>query len=674
MDLQKFFLLAATGAAVACSTLPSAAWSAELRTARKPIAGRYIVVLKPDIARLSNETGARALVPALAREIAASHRARLRHSYQRVLRGFAVEADDAALAKLLADPRVAYVEEDGKVSVAQFQAGATWGLDRIDQRNLPLDSTYRYSTTASNVHAYIIDSGVHPTHNEFIGRIGNGYSAINDGVGWGDCNGHGTHVAGILAGSTWGVAKSAIVHPVRVFDCAGNGNTSTLIAGIDWVAGNRQLPAVANMSLIAGASNAVDAAVDNLIRSGVVAVVAAGNFSDDACQYSPARVPNAITVGATDSNDNRGDYSNHGNCLDMFAPGSRIMSSFHYDNAAAGELTGTSMAAPHVAGAAALQLAINPTARPAEIANALIDASTPNKVGNPVAGSPNRLLYSLSVGTRKIFEQTDASGKVTIAVFERTSEEALGHNINFAIRVPDDYVVIGGGGEGKNAPEGNLLTASYPNANLTAWLVSTKDHLKADPVAVRGWAIGLKVAGLTPTQLRSNLTVTNATSSNTSTPDVTASLPSLGYVLVGGGFKVDGGDPGNMGTASAPSGSLGWRARSKDHVVVPSPATTTAYAIGLRRRILGVGRLESSVSSTLSGVANHPTATVSTPAGYALAGCGAFVNWSGVGSLLWQIQPMVVGGGRTGCSASAKDHIQQSTASIYGYAIGLRGF
>lgn len=158
------------------------------------------------------------------------------------------------------------------------------------------------------------------------------------------------------------------------------------------------------------------------------------------------------------------------------------------------------------------------------------------------------------------------------------------------------------------------------------------------------------------------------------TPDVTASLPSLGYVLVGAGFKVDGGEPGNMGTASAPSGSLGWRARSKDHVGVPSLATTTAYVIGLRRRILGVGRLESSVSSTLSGVANHPTATVSIPAGYALAGCDAFVNWNGVGSLLWRIQPMMVGGRQIGYSVSAKDHIEQSTASIYGYAIGLRGF
>ncbi|MFD0725575.1 serine protease [Lysobacter brunescens] len=275
-------------------------------------------------------------------------------------------------------------------------------------------------------------------------------------------------------------------------------------------------------------------------------------------------------------------------------------------------------------------------------------------------------------GSTKLFEQTDVSGKVTIAVFERTSNVAQGHNADFAIAVPADYVVIGGGGVGKNAPEGNLLTASYPNASLSAWLVSTKDHIKADPVAVRGWAIGLKIAGLTANQLRSHLAVSTATSVFAVHPDVTATVPA-GFSLVGGGFKVNWSGAGNLATASAPSGSNGWRARSKDHIQ-SSPATTVAYAIGLRSDIAGIGSFTSQVGSALSGIAGHPSTTASVPAGFALSGCGAFVNWSGYGNLLWRIQPTILGGTQTACSVASKDHIEASAASIHGYAIGVRGY
>jgi subtilisin family serine protease len=666
-------LSAAIAATLACTALPSTALSAELRTSRQPIEGRYIVVLKPEVASLANERATRARVPDVARLISASHRVRLLYSYQSALRGFVVEADHIALARLLADARVAYVEEDGVAYIHPTQGGATWGIDRVDQRDLPLSGTYTYNTTAANVHAYIIDSGVHPTHSEFTGRMGNGFTAIADGLGSGDCNGHGTHVAGTTAGSTWGIAKAAIVHPVRVFGCGNSGSWADIIAGIDWVASNRQLPAVANLSLGGGASASVDAAVNNLVSRGVVAVVAAGNSNADACGFSPARVPAAVTVGSTQSNDARSGFSNYGSCLDLFAPGSGITSSWYTGNNATAVLDGTSMASPHVAGAAALHLAGNPSATPAQVAAALINAATPGKVTSAGNGSPNRLLYTLGGNdTNKLFEQTDASGKVTIAVFERTSSVPLSHNTDFAIPVPSDYVVIGGGALGKNSPQGNLLTASYPNTGLTAWLVSTKDHVNTDPLAVRGWAIGLKIAGLSADQLRGHLTVSTATSGLVSHADITATLPS-GFILVGGGFKVNWSGAGNMGTASMPSGSTGWRARSKDHMQ-SSPATTQAYAIGLRADIGGIGSFSSLAGSSLSAVASHPATTANVPAGYALAGCGALVNWSGSGSLLWRIQPLQVGGTQTACSVASKDHLESSPASINGYAIGLRGF
>ena len=269
-------------------------------------------------------------------------------------------------------------------------------------------------------------------------------------------------------------------------------------------------------------------------------------------------------------------------------------------------------------------------------------------------------------GAVKLFENTDASGKITIAVFERYSSTTAGQNTDFAVTVPSDYVVIGGGGEGKENPSGNLLTASYPNAGLTAWLVSTKDHINADPVRVRGWAIGLKIAGLTPAQVRSNLAVGTATSSLAAWPDVTATIPA-GYVLVGGGIKVNWSGAGNLATASAPSGANGWRVRSKDHQV-SSPATAQAYAIGLSSSIAGVGTISNVVNGGTSAVAAHPSYTATLSAGYALSGCGAFVNWTGNGNLLWQIKPASA----TTCTASSKDHNLSAPSSISGYTIGIR--
>ncbi len=375
------------------------AFSADFRTVERPVNGQYIVVLKDGTASLAGELGSVARVSNVARDMAGKHRAKVVRTFDRALRGFVVKADDAALTRLLADPKVAYVEEDGYVSINATQTGATWGLDRTDQRDLPLNSSYTYDTTAAGVHAYIIDTGVLLNHTQFTGRMGNGYDAVTSGGNANDCNGHGTHVAGTVGGTVHGVAKGVTIHPVRVLGCTGSGTNSGVIAGMDWVANNHIKPAVANMSLGGGASQATDDAVARMTAAGVTVVVAAGNSNDNACNYSPARAPSAITVGSTTSTDARSSFSSFGTCLDMFAPGSSITSAWYTSTSATNTISGTSMASPHVAGVAALYLANNPSATPSQVTSAIINNSTPNKVTSPGTGSPNRLLYSLSGGT-----------------------------------------------------------------------------------------------------------------------------------------------------------------------------------------------------------------------------------------------------------------------------------
>ncbi|MFD6681308.1 MULTISPECIES: S8 family peptidase [Micromonospora] len=350
----------------------------------------YIVVLK-------DSAVARDRVGDTAKRLSGRHGGTVARTYGAALRGFEVTVSASAAARIAADPAVAYVEQNHTVSISGTQANPpSWGLDRIDQRNLPLDSSYTYPNTASNVHAYIIDTGIRFSHNDFGGRATSGYDAV-DGGSADDCNGHGTHVAGTVGGSAYGVAKAVQLVGVRVLNCSGSGTNAGVIAGVDWVTANAIKPAVANMSLGGGANSSLDNAVRNSIASGVTYGLAAGNDSGaNACNTSPARTTEAITVGSTTSSDARSSFSNIGTCLDIFAPGSSITSAWYTSNTATNTISGTSMATPHVVGAAALVASANPSWTPAQVRNQLVANATPNVVGNPGSGSPNLLLY---VGT-----------------------------------------------------------------------------------------------------------------------------------------------------------------------------------------------------------------------------------------------------------------------------------
>ena len=345
----------------------------------------YIVVLSGDVA----DVGQRAS------EVASAHNGRLSHVYRAALRGFSGHFSAGAAAAIARRRDVVLVEHDAPVSVVTTQSNAPWGLDRIDQFTLPLSSTYTFNTTGNGVNAYIIDTGIRTTHVEFQGRATGDFTAIDDGFGANDCNGHGTHVAGTVGGATFGVAKDVRLHSVRVLDCGGTGTLSGVIAGVDFVTANHVAPAVANMSLGGRISLALDAAVRNSIASGVTYAIAAGNAADDACNVSPARVTEALTVGASDSTDARAVFSNVGPCLDLFAPGVDIPSAFNGSDTQTATFSGTSMATPHVTGAIALFLETNPNASPAEVATALLTNATPGVIRDPGDNSPNRLLFTL---------------------------------------------------------------------------------------------------------------------------------------------------------------------------------------------------------------------------------------------------------------------------------------
>ena len=356
------------------------------------VPGKYIVVFDGGVAN----------VRAQAQGLVAAHGGDLGFTYTHAIKGFSASLPSQAVEALRRNPQIDYIEPDRRMHAIDSQANATWGLDRTDQHDLPLDDTYTFNASGAGVNAYIIDTGINMGHNDFADRASHGYDFVDNDGNVADCNGHGTHVAGTVGGTTWGVAKGVSLVGVRVLDCEGNGTTSGVIAGIDWVTANAVQPAVANMSLGGGASDALDEAVRNSISSGVQYAVAAGNGNfigreADACNYSPARVTEAMTIGATDDSDTKASFSNYGDCVDWFAPGVSITSAWVGSSDATNTISGTSMAAPHVAGVAALYLEGNSGASPQQVRDAIYSAATKSIVTDSRTTN-NHLLYGLAFG------------------------------------------------------------------------------------------------------------------------------------------------------------------------------------------------------------------------------------------------------------------------------------
>ncbi|MZF88662.1 S8 family peptidase [Streptomyces sp. SID5643] len=503
----------ATAALVASlvSALPAGAAPAategriQYEGAANAVAGSYVVTLK-------SEKAASAEGRALARRYGAD----IERTYTKALNGYEVEASESEAKRLAADPAVASVVQNRTFSITGTQPSPpSWGLDRIDQKSLPLNSSYTYPDSAGEgVTAYVIDTGVRITHGDFGGRASYGYDAVDNDNTAQDGHGHGTHVAGTVAGSAYGVAKKAKVVGVRVLNNSGQGTTAQVVAGIDWVARNAVKPAVANMSLGGPGDTAIDTAVRNAITSGVTFVVAAGNESTNASTRSPARVTEAVTVGATTSSDAKASYSNYGTVLDLFAPGSSITSAWSTGDSATNTISGTSMASPHVAGAAALHLAANPTATPAQVSAALTSAATTGVVTSPGTGSPNRLLY-VGGGTttppgprfentadQAIADNATAESPVTVSGVSGNAPSALAVEVHIVHTYIGDLQVqliapdgtaytlkaYGTGGSADNIDTTYTVNASSEAANGT-WKLRVSDNARYDTGRIDAWAL-----------------------------------------------------------------------------------------------------------------------------------------------------------------------------------------
>ncbi|MFE7709585.1 S8 family serine peptidase [Streptomyces sp. NPDC057486] len=504
------------GAALALSTaaaFPAAAagTAAEGRIenagAQGAISGSYIVTLDEAAADAGSTQG-----KALAKEYGAT----IKKTYRAALNGYAVELSEAQAKKFAADPAVESVVQNRTFTVSGTQPSPpSWGLDRIDQKTLPLNQSYTYPDKAGEgVTAYIIDTGVRITHSDFGGRASYGYDAIDNDNTAQDGNGHGTHVAGTVAGSAYGVAKKAKIVAVRVLDNSGSGTTAQVVAGIDWVTAHAVKPAVANMSLGGGADSVLDAAVRNSIASGITYAVAAGNESTNASTKSPARVTEAITVGSTTSTDARSSFSNYGSVLDIFAPGSSITSSWNTSDSATNTISGTSMATPHVAGAAALYLADHPADTPAQVSAGLVAAASTGVVTSPGTGSPNRLL-NVGSGTTTppgpkfenttgytISDNSTVESPITVTGVTGNAPAALSVPVNIThtyigdLRIdlvaPDGSVynlkAYGTGGSTDNVITTYTVNASSEVANGT-WKLRVSDNAAADTGRINSWAL-----------------------------------------------------------------------------------------------------------------------------------------------------------------------------------------
>jgi serine protease len=366
------------------------------------IKNKYIVVFNtPLVLNINDSQSIQSFAISESARVQNAYNVNVEHNFGNVLNGALITASSKQVQQMLSDPNIKYIEQDQIVKVNPLvstqadQGNAIWGLDRTDQRDLPLNSNYHYDFDGSGVTAYVIDTGVVNTHNEFGGRSVSGYDFVDNDSNATDCNGHGTHVAGTIGGQSYGIAKNVNIVGVRVLGCNGSGTNSGVINGINWVKNNATGPSVANMSLGGGASQATDDAVNSAVNAGVTFVVAAGNDNANACNYSPARAASAITVGSTASNDGRSSFSNYGSCLDIYAPGSSIKSAWYTSNSATRTISGTSMASPHVAGVVALYLNENPSLSPSQLDNLLSQRSSKSKISDAKSGSPNELLYSL---------------------------------------------------------------------------------------------------------------------------------------------------------------------------------------------------------------------------------------------------------------------------------------
>ncbi|GAA3391399.1 S8 family peptidase [Streptomyces roseoviridis] len=467
----------------------------------------YIVTLRESAAQAETAQG---------RAVATKFGAKIKRTYTAALNGYSVELSEAQAKKLAADPAVESVSQNRVFTIDGTQPSPpSWGLDRIDQKALPLNQSYTYPDSAGQgVTAYVIDTGVRISHSDFGGRASNGYDAIDNDNTAQDGHGHGTHVAGTIAGTAHGVAKKAKIVGVRVLDNSGSGTTEQVVAGIDWVTRNAVKPAVANMSLGGGVDTVLDDAVRRSIAAGITYAVAAGNDSSNASNYSPARVGEAITVGSTTSSDARSSFSNYGSVLDIFAPGSSIKSAWNTNDTATNTISGTSMATPHVAGAAALYLADNPTATPAAVSTALTSAATPNVVTSPGTGSPNRLLY-VGGGTTtppgpKFENTTDyaindnatAESPVTVSGVTGNAPAALQVPVNIVHTYIGDLQVqliapdgtaytlkgFGTGGSADNINTTYTVNASSEVANGT-WKLRVTDNANYDTGRIDSWGL-----------------------------------------------------------------------------------------------------------------------------------------------------------------------------------------